>query len=74
MPAMSIPQNEHPIDRAVRIVLGVVLGALALGGAVAAPLSYVVVLVAVIALVTGISGFCPLYSLLRVSTCSTARR
>ncbi len=71
---MSIPQNEHPVDRLVRIVLGIVLGAVALGGAVASPLSYLAVVVAAIALVTGISGFCPLYALLHVSTRSAARR
>ncbi len=71
---MSIPQNEHPVDRLVRIVLGIVLGAVALGGAVTAPLSYLAVVVAAIALVTGIVGFCPLYALLRVSTRSAARR
>ena len=71
---MSIPQNEHPVDRLVRIVLGIVLGAVALGGAVASPLSYLAVVVAAIALVTGISGFCPVYALLHVSTRSAARR
>lgn len=71
---MSIPQNEHAVDRLVRIVLGIVLGTLALGGALTAPLSYLAVAVAAIAIVTGISGFCPLYSLLHVGTRSAARR
>ena len=65
--------NEAPVDRAVRVVLGIVLAAVAIGGAVSAPLLYVVWLVAAILLVTGIVGFCPLYALLRVSTKSKAR-
>ncbi len=49
-------------------MLGIGLAALALAGAVTAPLLYVVWVVAAIALVTGIVGFCPLYALLRVGT------
>jgi Protein of unknown function (DUF2892) len=70
---MKLEINEAPIDRAVRIVLGIALAAVALGGAVSAPLLYGVWIVAAIALVTGIVGFCPLYALLRVSTKSKAR-
>jgi hypothetical protein len=70
---MKLEINEAPLDRIVRIVLGIALGAVAVGGAVSAPLLYVVWLVAAIALVTGIVGFCPLYALLRVSTKSKAR-
>ena len=70
---MKFQNNESSIDRVIRIVLGIALAAVALGGAVGAPLLYVVWVVAVIALVTGIVGFCPLYALLRVSTKSKAR-
>ena len=65
---MKLEINEAPIDRAIRIVLGIALAAVALGGAVSVPLIYGVWIVAAIALVTGIVGFCPLYALLRVST------
>ena len=65
---MSLPQNEHPVDRAIRIVLGLVLGSIALAGAVAASLVYLVLVVAAIALVTGVAGFCPLYALVGFST------
>ncbi len=70
---MKFPTNEAPVDRVIRIVLGIGLGGLALAGTVSAPLLYVVWVVAAIALVTGIVGFCPLYALLRVSTKRTAR-
>jgi Protein of unknown function (DUF2892) len=70
---MEFQINEAPIDRVIRIVLGIALAAVALGGAVSSPLLYVVWVVAAIALGTGIVGFCPLYALLRVSTKSKAR-
>jgi hypothetical protein len=65
---MKLPVNVGPIDRIVRIVLGIGLVALALGGSVAGPLVAVVWLVAMIALATGLIGFCPLYFLLGIST------
>ena len=70
---MKFEINEAPVDRAIRIVLGIALAAVALGGAVSSPLIYVVWVVAAIALITGIVGFCPLYALLRVSTKTKAR-
>jgi hypothetical protein len=65
---MNLKLNESTLDRAIRVVLGVTLVALALFGGVAAPLLYVVWVVAAIALVTGVVGFCPLYAVLRFST------
>lgn len=70
---MKFEINEAPIDRAIRVALGIALAAVAIGGAVSAPLLYGVWVVAAIALITGIVGFCPLYALLRVSTKSKAR-
>ena len=71
---MSLPRNEHAADRIVRIVLGIALAGLLIAGTVAAPLSYLVGVVAALALVTGLVGFCPLYALLHVGTRSVARR
>ena len=70
---MTFGTNESALDRVIRIVVGIALAAVALGGGVAAPWLYVVWVVAAIALVTGIVGFCALYALLRFSTKSTAR-
>jgi Inner membrane protein YgaP-like, transmembrane domain len=70
---MKLVTNEAPIDRVIRIVLGIALAGVALAGAVAAPWLYAVWVVAAILVVTGIVGFCPLYALLRVGTKSTAR-
>lgn len=70
---MKLQINESPLDRAARIVLGIALAAAAVASAIATPVLYVAWLVAGIALVTGIVGFCPLYAVLRVSTRSRAR-
>jgi hypothetical protein len=69
---MKFEINEAPIDRVIRIILGIGLAGVALAGAVSAPWLYIVLTVAAIALVTGIVGFCPLYALLHVGTKSKA--
>jgi hypothetical protein len=69
---MKFEINEAPIDRVIRIILGIGLAGVAFAGAVTAPWLYIVLTVAAIALVTGIVGFCPLYALLRVGTKSKA--
>jgi DUF2892 family protein len=65
---MKLPENVGPIDRIVRVVLGVGLVAVAVGSSVAGLLLAVVWIVAAIALVTGAIGFCPLYFVLGIST------
>jgi hypothetical protein len=65
---MHLPINESPADRIVRLVLGVILAALALTGVVSGTLAIVVWVVAAIALVTGAVGFCPLYAIFRIGT------
>ena len=63
-----LPTNEHGIERALRVVIGLVV------------LSLVVVgpkslwgLVGIVPLATGLLGSCPLYTLLGVSTCPVKR-
>ncbi len=59
-------QNVGPADRIVRIVLGIAFayGALALSGAWV----WVLGILAAVALITGVTGFCPLYRLLGINT------
>jgi hypothetical protein len=63
--AMSrlLEKNEHSVDRATRVALGLGLLSLALVGPHTA-LGYL----GLIPLATGLLGSCPLYSLLGVST------
>lgn len=61
-------KNVGTIDRVVRILVGIALLAGFALNMVAAPLSYLVVLIGIIALVTGAVGTCPAYSVLGIST------
>ena len=65
--------NESTADRIVRIVLGVILAALAITGVATGALATIAWVVAAIALVTGVVGFCPLYAIFRVSTKAATR-
>jgi hypothetical protein len=56
--------NEHTIDRALRIIVGLVLIGLAATGTVGAW-----GWIGVIPLVTGMVGFCPAYAIFGMSTC-----
>jgi hypothetical protein len=57
--------NEHPVERVLRVVLGLVgIGFVFLGPKTA--LGWF----GLIPLLTGITGLCPLYTVLGISTCS----
>ena len=59
-----LPRNEHPLDRLVRVVLGVGLLSLVWIGP-QTPWGWV----GLVPLVTGLVGSCPLYRLFGISTC-----
>ena len=59
-----LPTNEHPIERGVRVVLGLGLIALAFVGP-QTPWGFL----GVIPPLTGLAGSCPLYTLFGMSTC-----
>jgi hypothetical protein len=61
--------NEHVIDRALRVGLGLGLIGLAFVGP-QTPIGYL----GIIPLATGLVGSCPVYSLLGLSTCRTGKR
>jgi hypothetical protein len=63
-------RNVGKFDRAARLVIGVLL--LGLYGAVTGPWRYVSLL-GLVVLATALSGFCPLYRLLRIDTCGPRR-
>ena len=62
-----MPRNEGTIDRALRIIVGVVLLYLAISGQYT-PWTWL----GVVPLLTGLVGFCPLYRLLGMNTCKVA--
>jgi hypothetical protein len=64
MLARLLPRNEHPIERMLRVVLGMGILSLAFVGPMT-PWGYL----GVIPLITGLVGSCPLYTLFGMSTC-----
>ena len=58
------PINEAPLDRALRVVLGIALLALAVQGP-----HFAWAYIGVVPLLTGIVGSCPVYTLFGISTC-----
>ena len=58
------PNNEHTVDRALRVIVGLAALSLAFIGPHTA-WGYL----GLVPLVTGLLGSCPLYTLLGVSTC-----
>jgi len=69
MASSIFPRNEHSLERAARVLLGLVLLSLVFVGP-----KTLWGLLGAIPLVTGLIGSCPLYTLLGVSTCPTPRR
>lgn len=59
-----MPHNEGTIDRVLRIVAGAGILSLAFVGP-QTPWAYI----GFVPLITGLVGFCPLYSVLGLSTC-----
>ncbi len=60
--------NESTLDRVIRVLVGLVLLVLFFTQVVAGGLGYVVLVLGVILLLTGLVGYCPLYSLLKIQT------
>jgi hypothetical protein len=61
-------KNVGMIDRVIRIILGIILLYLFVVNMVVAPWSYLVALIGLILLVTGIIGSCPFYSMIGMNT------
>lgn len=64
-----LPRNEHTVERALRVLLGVGLLAIAFVGP-KTPWGFL----GLIPLATGLLGSCPLYTLLGISTCPMNER
>ena len=62
--------NVGGIERPIRIVLGILLIGMGVFGGLTGAAMGAVLAVGVIALVTGVIGFCPAWTLLGINTCS----
>ena len=60
--------NQAGWDRILRVILGVVLLILAFSNVVSGGLGTLFIIVGIVALLTGLSGICPLYMLLKFRT------
>lgn len=67
MSSKLLPTNEHHIERAIRVVLGLFLLAIVFVGP-KTPFGWI----GVLPLVTGLIGSCPAYTLFGFSTCKTS--
>ncbi len=56
--------NEGNVDRALRVLAGIVLIALAITGAIG-----IWGWIGIVPLATGLMGWCPLYTMLGINTC-----
>jgi len=56
--------TEHPVERVIRVLLGLVLLSLVFVGP-KTPWGWI----GIVLLATGLTGLCPLYTLLGISTC-----
>lgn len=66
---MEFKVNEHPIERVLRVVVGLGLLALVFVGP-QTPLGWI----GVVPLLTGATGICPLYTVFGFSTCPVKSR
>lgn len=65
---IKMPCNEGKIDRLLRVIVGLVLISLVFVGP-----KVVWGWVGIVPLLTGLIGFCPLYTLLGINTCKVNR-
>lgn len=66
--------NESALDRVVRVVVAVAAVVAAAVVGFGSVLAWVLLAVAAIMLITAITGFCPLYRLVGISTCKVPAR
>lgn len=64
-----LPRNEHTVERAIRVLLGLGLLTIAFVGP-KTPWGFL----GVVPLATGLLGSCPLYTLVGISTCPMNER
>jgi len=61
-------KNMGTIDRSIRVALAVAVGILYLAGKITGTVAIILGVIAAVFLVTSVMAFCPLYTLLGIST------
>jgi len=67
-------KNMGPADRIIRITLAIVLAFLYLNKAITGTVGIVLLVLAGIFVLTSFVGFCPLYKLMGLNTCSVKQK
>jgi len=62
-------KNMGSVDRIIRLALAVVITVLYLTGTIQGIFGIILIVIALIFAATSFIGFCPLYTLLKISTC-----
>lgn len=65
--------NMSILDRVIRLITGLVIGFLYFTGLISGTAGLIVLIIGIVFFLTSLVGFCPLYSLLRISTCDNKR-
>jgi hypothetical protein len=65
--------NEGMTDRVVRVILGTLLIALWPFGFTHGAFAIILAVIGVVLLATALTGFCPLYAVLGIKTCSVSK-
>ncbi|MCX5726395.1 MAG: DUF2892 domain-containing protein [Candidatus Saganbacteria bacterium] len=60
--------NMGVLDRAIRIILAIIIGLLYYFGLISGWVAVVLGIIALIFVITSILGYCPMYQLLKIST------
>jgi len=66
---MKFEKNMGTLDRAIRIVIAVVIAVLYFNGNLSGLTATVLGIFAIIFIITSFVGFCPLYTVIGLSTC-----
>lgn len=64
-------KNMGNVDRAVRVVLAIIIAALYFNGTISGTLGIILLALAGIFVLTSFVSFCPLYAPFGISTCKT---
>ncbi len=64
-------KNMGSIDKAVRIVVALIIAFLYYNGTIAGTLGIVLIVLAVVFVITSFISFCPLYTIFGIKTCKT---
>ena len=62
-------KNMGTIDRSIRIIIALIIGGLYYANVISGTVGIVLLVLAIVFLLTSLISFCPLYTILGISTC-----